>query len=1039
MNQKENPTLSAESPTSLSHTAHNTAKHAPRFHLNLLREINRLMIRVHDKQTLFQAICNAFVNHGNYRMAWIGILDETIQKIVPVTSAGFIDHYLDNINIDLKNAQRSAGPTAMALREKMPFICQDIANDERMLPWRENALKRGYRSSAAFPIIVENQVDGVLSVYSSEVHAFDEECIELIKEICENLSFTIAFINQKEENQAVLEALSRSEERFRNLVNSTEDVIYTLDEKQRHTGVYGKWLEKANLTPEFFLGKTSREIFGAVGASVHEQANQRALAGEWVVYEWSIPSPEGEITYQTSLAPLHDAEGKISGIVGIGRNITPLKQAEAAQLKIQHELYRTKNFLENLIQYANAPIVVWNSNSNITLFNRAFERLTGYSREEVIGKNIEILFPTTTSQQSIQFIQHALDGEQWETLEIPILRKDGEIRIVLWNSANIYNEDKTALEGVIAQGVDITELRKLTDELKEKNTLLQAQKEELYAQNEELIAQEQALRAIESDLRKLSAELEQRVNERTKELSLANAALARAARMKDEFLASMSHELRTPLTAILGLSEALQQEVYGPLNEKQRSSLVSIEESGRHLLSLINDILDLSKIESGREELVFNTVKIESLCKACLQMIQQDARKKNLKVNLQLDPQFQFIYADERRLKQIIVNLLTNAVKFTPPEGSIGIEVSGDAQTKQARFTVWDTGIGIAKEDIGKLFQPFVQLDSRLSREYTGTGLGLALVSRLTEMHGGSIHLESELGKGSRFSVVLPWDVEKAQQCAFNEDFSTPSTSRLPFRHGLIIEDNEVCALQLKDYLRQLDIQSTVSYVGSNVLELVLSLKPDVILLDLILPDISGWEIIKTLKSDSQTKTIPIIVTTVIDDRKKAFQLGADAFISKPISFADIHRALALCAQKQQIHEKEILSHFQSGKNIPLVLIAEDNLISLQTISDYLSNIPYRIVTAINGSQAIEKALETRPDIILMDIQMPQMDGLEAIRRLRSMEAFQHTPIIAITALVMPGDRERCLAAGADDYMGKPLRLSELKQRMEKLLVKTPS
>jgi signal transduction histidine kinase len=402
--------------------------------------------------------------------------------------------------------------------------------------------------------------------------------------------------------------------------------------------------------------------------------------------------------------------------------------------------------------------------------------------------------------------------------------------------------------------VDITELRKLTDELKEKNTLLQAQKEELYAQNEELIAQEQALRAIESDLRKLSAELEQRVNERTKELSLANAALARAARMKDEFLASMSHELRTPLTAILGLSEALQQEVYGPLNEKQRSSLVSIEESGRHLLSLINDILDLSKIESGREELVFNTVKIESLCKACLQMIQQDARKKNLKVNLQLDPQFQFIYADERRLKQIIVNLLTNAVKFTPPEGSIGIEVSGDAQTKQARFTVWDTGIGIAKEDIGKLFQPFVQLDSRLSREYTGTGLGLALVSRLTEMHGGSIHLESELGKGSRFSVVLPWDVEKAQQCAFNEDFSTPSTSRLPFRHGLIIEDNEVCALQLKDYLRQLDIQSTVSYVGSNVLELVLSLKPDVILLDLILPDISGWEIIKTLKATRKRK-----------------------------------------------------------------------------------------------------------------------------------------------------------------------------------------
>jgi PAS domain S-box-containing protein len=275
------------------------------------------------------------------------------------------------------------------------------------------------------------------------------------------------------------------------------------------------------------------------------------------------------------------------------------------------------------------------------------------------------------------------------------------------------------------------------------------------------------------------ASLAQRVAERTADLSAANAELSRTSRIKDEFLANMSHELRTPLNAILGMSEALQEQVYGPLNEKQLKSLRSIEESGYHLLSLINDILDVSKIEAGKLKLEVGPVSVESVCQASLGLIKQDAHKKQLKISSSFDNAVTIIQADKRRLKQILVNLLSNAVKFTPEGGAIGLEVVGDAEGEAVHFTVWDTGIGILEEDMGRLFQPFVQLDSSLSRRYAGTGLGLSLVYRLADMHGGSVSLESEVGKGSRFTVSLPWqkvaeEVERSVESVEGEGKGAP-------------------------------------------------------------------------------------------------------------------------------------------------------------------------------------------------------------------------------------------------------------------------
>jgi PAS domain S-box-containing protein len=406
-------------------------------------------------------------------------------------------------------------------------------------------------------------------------------------------------------------------------------------------------------------------------------------------------------------------------------------------------------------------------------------------------------------------------------------------------------------------------------------------------------------------LEKERASLARRVEERTAELNLANAELRQAARAKDEFLASMSHELRTPLNAILGLAEALQEQVFGSLNEKQLGYLHTIEESGQHLLALINDILDLSKVEASKVELQLGPVVVESVCQAGLQFIKQTALKKQIKVSSTLDSQVGTLQADERRLKQILVNLLGNAVKFTPEGGSVGLDVVGDVERQRVHFVVWDTGIGIAPEDIGRLFQPFVQLDSSLSRQYPGTGLGLSLVKRLVELHGGNVSVESDgvPGKGSRFTVSLPWK----------------ETSR-----------------QVES--RQVD-KDTASLVS----------------------------------------------------------------LSTP--------SLSTCT----------------------VLLAEDDETTLAAVSDYLSAKGYRVIVARNGQEVIQRAREDKPDAIIMDVQMPGMDGLKAIRRIRAdpTPGMATIPIIVLTAMAMPGDRERCLEAGANDYVSKPASLKELIEAIE--------
>jgi len=519
-----------------------------------------------------------------------------------------------------------------------------------------------------------------------------------------------------------------------------------------------------------------------------------------------------------------------------------------------------------------------------------------------------------------------------------------------------------------------------------------------------------------------NVELEQRVTERTSDLSRANAELERAARAKDEFLASMSHELRTPLNAILTLTESLEEGIYGELRDSQAKPLHTVSESGHHLLNLINDILDLSKIEAGKLNLQISTVEIETICQASLRLIKQQAQKKRLHMTLHLDENALFLQADARCLKQMLVNLLSNAVKFTPEGGQIGLEVNGDAELGAVSFTIWDTGIGIDPQNAQRLFQPFVQVDSSLSRQYGGTGLGLSLVYRMAELHRGSISMSSIRGQGSRFTIMLPWEQTTGVDGSANSD-----PCYLPSIHkALIIEDSPTAADQMERYLNEVGVQVFIQPAGETALRKISEIQPDIILLDILLPGITGWEVLDQIKKDPLASSIPVIVVSVVDEPERGMASGAVDYLVKPINRAQLYKALRKSTpytNETSEGSPRLVSTYR-----PVVLIAEDNPANQTTFSDYLTAKGYRVMLAANGIEAIEHAHEVRPDLILMDIQMPGLDGLETIRRLRSDTDLHNVPIIALTALAMPGDRERCLASGADDYLAKPLSLRKLAQ-----------
>jgi len=491
-------------------------------------------------------------------------------------------------------------------------------------------------------------------------------------------------------------------------------------------------------------------------------------------------------------------------------------------------------------------------------------------------------------------------------------------------------------------------------------------------------------------LQRAHNELEQRVRERTnqlavanKELDLRNREVERATQMKSKFLASMSHELRTPLNAIVGFSDLLAEGTPGQLNDKQKRFVNHIKQGSTHLLQLINDILDLSKIEAGQLELRTEEFLVKDALPEVLSTIHPLAMAKSIRVEQKMESN-SLVKADRVRFKQILYNLLSNAVKFTPKDGLISIECV-DVQGF-VRVSVADTGIGIRPEDQKVVFEEFRQVDGSADRTQEGTGLGLAIAKRLVEQQGGQISVESELGKGSRFTFTL-LAVEPTSQArpVVEPAISSIVTPSSRFTPLVLIVDDEAPARELLASYLEPEYRVVMAESGAEAVRKAHQLRPDAITLDVLMPGSNGFETLAALRKNSETANIPVIILSIVDQKQVGFALGAADYLIKPV--------------RKPVLLEAIRRHLPSpADEDSSILLVDDDPKALELLEEALRSAGYETQAVRNGTRALEVLANKVVGAILLDLLMPGMDGFQVIRHVRKEPVFRELPILVMTA-----------------------------------------
>ena len=490
--------------------------------------------------------------------------------------------------------------------------------------------------------------------------------------------------------------------------------------------------------------------------------------------------------------------------------------------------------------------------------------------------------------------------------------------------------------------------------------------------------------------------------------------LREATEAKSRFLASMSHELRTPLNAILGFSELMLDDESNKYDAATRHKFLDqINSSGRHLLGLINDILDLSKVEAGRMVLTLETVSVAEVVRQVLDTIEPIATKKGIRIRADVGDAGQ-VEADAGKLKQMLLNLVSNAVKFTPEGGSVAI--GAQRSPDSIAISVTDTGVGIAVSDLDRLFKEFQQLDSGVGRRQEGTGLGLALTKRLAELHGGDVRVTSELGKGSVFIIRLPVkrDAEAPAPAAPAAWTVVGDTRPLV----LVVDDDRHAADLLVRLLDRGGFRSEIATGGSEALAKARKLQPLAITLDILLPGIDGWDVLTELKRDEATRDIPAVVVSVVDKPELGRALGAMDYFVKPVDGKALLARLSKFTFTRRVENQEVR-----------ILVVDDEPANIQWLEGVLRPAGFTVVSAGGGREGIELARSRSPHLILLDLMMPEVSGFDVVEAMHADEVTRSIPIMILTAKDLTADDKRQLngsvaailargSTGAPDLLG---------------------
>ena len=662
-----------------------------------------------------------------------------------------------------------------------------------------------------------------------------------------------------------------------------------------------------------------------------------------------------------SVTALRDVEGRIIGYLLIGTDNTARKHVEAAQALLDQRLRDQQFYTRSLIESNSDALMALDPQGIISDVNQQMVSLTGRTRDELIGAPCRNSF--TDPIRADAAIKRVLTENNVIDYEITVRALNGDETLVSVNAATFHDRDRK-LQGIIAAARDITERKRIE-------------------------------RALQGQ----------------------NVELEHASRMKSEFLATMSHELRTPLNGIIGFSEALKEGLMGNMTEIQQEYIGDILSSGQHLLSLINDILDLSKVEAGMMRLEVEPVDLKSLLMNSLSIVREKAAAHRIQLEIEAGEEFGMLDLDPRKTKQIVYNLLSNAVKFSSPGarvilrarrvsrlavgtlyGSWPVHTFPLVESNVNDFleiSVEDTGIGISEENMGKLFQAFSQIDSGLARKFEGTGLGLAMVKQLAELYGGTVAVASADGEGARFAVWIPLRVtallnENPAEVTVSpplvvsprEQPPTPPESRT----ALVIEDDEQSSDLVRLLLQAEGFTVVVAYSGEEAILRAPRQPLNLIILDIGLPGMDGWTCLKRLRDDAALRLVPAVIIAGVTDNRMALTSGVAAVLQKPLSRTELKDTLSVLGLRTEESQKTTL------------LVVDDDPRAVELIAAYLPASEFTVVRAYGGGEAVTLAQRARPDLILLDLMMPEMSGLDVIRVLRAYPSTARIPILVITA-----------------------------------------